>query len=223
MPCAHGTVIDTTGRQKSHSQHAGVRDTVNTCSLEPIQQLLRAQLSILHAEVAVRHDGIQRFSCLAQDHLGQRGKRLNRISADTHIANKSLVSQPSELYDSSENLLGGYKLDVVCVNKIEIGGTEALKTATNAISDPSRWRGQLAQRIAEQNLGGTIIGRSIETEDIVSESTTNDVGVWHVSRVWMVLVVEGGCSEDQRREDLGERFSHGGHCKVCGLEDNVCV
>jgi hypothetical protein len=123
------------------------------------------------------------------------------------------------------------------VDKIEVGSTEALKTATHAISNPSRrvvelvscdtaslcnekvtlsrrWRGQLAQRIAEQNLGGTIIGRSIETEDIVGESTANDVGVWHASRVWMVLVVEGGCSEDQRREDLGERFSHGGHCKV---------
>ncbi|KAI6753633.1 hypothetical protein HG531_005802 [Fusarium graminearum] len=225
MPSAHRTVVDTACCQKTHAEHTSIRQTVHTSSLEAIEQRLVSKLIVLYAKVAVRHDSIQRLSRLAQDHLCKRRKGLNRITANTNISYKTQISQPSQLSNSSEHLFRRNKLDIVGINKIKIRGSQSFKTATHAVVDPGRrivklvacdapslcdnkitlarwWRCQFSQGVTEENLGGAVVGGCVEGEDVVGESAAYDIGVGHVLRVGVVLHVEGGCAEDERREDL---------------------
>jgi hypothetical protein len=111
------------------------------------------------------------------------------------------------------------------IHEIQVRRTQALQTPTHTVSYPSggvieliardatslcdeevavsgRRRSELSEGVAEEKLGGAIIGRCIETENIVGKGASDNVGIGHVGGIGVILVVEGGGPEDERREGL---------------------
>ncbi|CAH0056058.1 unnamed protein product [Clonostachys solani] len=215
-------------RRETHAEHAGVGDDVDAGVGEALEELGVAEAGVLDAEVAVGLDGVDGLAGLPVDHLGEGGEHVDGVAADADVAEDAiLVAQPAELCDGGEDLARGDELGVVGVDEVEVGGAQAVQAAVDGGADGDgrvvKGLGVDAaglceeevggargldglEGVAEEVLGGAVVGGRVEGSDAVGEQGLADDGdVGHVRGIGVVLRVEGGRAEDQRRQDRRQR------------------